>query len=322
MPNRKLKFSILLFSGLLILGSLSIFAQDKKAAFKSNKSIAYPTYEQKKAEDEEDTPYLVFTVLDEDGNVVRNLRARARVGLQRIVWDLKYPDFRATSTRDAGPTSSGPSGTWVLPGNYQVFLSKNVNGTEIKLTEPVSFIVKSLGNTSLPAKDRAELTAFLKQVRKLSAAVGAASGSIRDLSDKVVHFKVALKSVSLPDNKLLGEIKAFEKKVAEVQRKLSGDRTFRSIDQETEPGLFSRIRGVIGDHRRSTSAPTQSQKDAFRIVSDEFPPILEEVKKLVEEVKKIEKKLDEIGAPYTPGILPVLKKNNLNSFGGDENEIF
>jgi hypothetical protein len=78
---------------------------------------------------------------------------------------------------------------------------------------------------------------------------------------------------------------------------------------DAEPGLSSRVNSIIYDQWRSLSAPTQSQKDAFRIVADEFPPILEAIKKIMDDdVKKIEKKLEEIGAPYTPGRLPVWKR--------------
>jgi hypothetical protein len=100
-----------------------------------------------------------------------------------------------------------------------------------------------------------------------------------------------------------------ENKVDNIQKKLFGDRMLRRLDIDAEPGLSSRINGVIRDQWRSLSAPTQSQKDAFQIVSDEFPPILEAIKKIVEEdIKKIEKKLEEIGAPYTPGRLPSWKR--------------
>ena len=60
---------------------------------------------------------------------------------------------------------------------------------------------------------------------------------------------------------------------------------------------------------KSTSAPTQTQRNAYEIVAEEFSPILQSVKKLSEEdVKEIEKKLEEIGAPYTPGRVPEWKK--------------
>ena len=283
--------------------------EKEKAAFKEGKPVYYPTYEETKAEEKEETPYLIFTVLDDEDNVVRKLRASTRSGLHRIVWDLMYPALAPTSLQAASPTSSGRSSTPVLPGEYKVFLSKNVNGVVTKLTEPVEFKAVVLGNTSLPAEDRAELVAFQKKVRELSRAVNNASSVMRELTDKVRHYRVALKSVTVDDSHIYAQIKALEADVSGIQIRLFGDRTFRRIDKDAEPGLSSRISSIIYEQRRSTSVPTQSQRDAYQIVADDFGPILQKLKKLVEEdVKKIEKILDEIGAPYTPGRFPNWKK--------------
>jgi photosystem II stability/assembly factor-like uncharacterized protein len=283
--------------------------EKERAAFKDGKPVYYPTYAEMKAEEEEETPYLIFTILDDEDNVVRKLRASARAGLHRIVWDLMYPALAPTSLQETSATSSGRSSTPVLPGEYKVFLSKNVNGEVTKLTEPVTFKAVVLGNTSLPAEDRAELVAFQKKVRELSRAVNAASSVMRELADKARHYRVALKSVTVDDSQIYAQIKALEAEVSEIQVQLFGDRTLGRIDKDAEPGLSSRISSIIYEQRRSTSAPTQSQRDAYKIVADDFGPILQKLKKLIEEdVRKIEKMLDEIGAPYTPGRFPDWKK--------------
>ena len=272
--------------------------------------MPYPTYEQMKAEEEEETPYLVFTISDEEGTVVRRLRAPAAKGLHRIVWDLRCPTADPTSLGQSSPTASGSSSTLALPGTYSVSMSKYVNGVETQLTEPVSFKAVALGNTTLPAKDRAELIAFQKRVRELNRAVSASSSILRDLDIKVKHFRVAMKSLVAPDKELNTNILALEAKLHEIRKKLSGDSTLERIDLDAEPGLTGRMRSLVYDQWRSTSAPTQTQRDAYDIVSEEFAPIQNALPKLVEEdEKKIEKRLEELGAPYTPGRLPGWKKN-------------
>ncbi|MCK4760007.1 MAG: exo-alpha-sialidase, partial [Candidatus Aminicenantes bacterium] len=283
--------------------------EKEKKAFKEGKPVDYPTYDQMKAEEKEETPYLVFTILDEEGNVVRKLRTSARAGMHRIVWDLKYPAVSPTNLRDTNPASSGGSSTLALPGKYKVFLSKNVSGKVTRLSGPVDFNAVVLGNTSLPAEDRAELAAFQKKVRELSRAVNAASSVVRELGDKVRHYKVALKNVTVDDSQIYAQIRALEFEVNEIQIKLFGDRTLRRVDKDAEPGLSSRLNGIIRDQWRSTSAPTQTHRDAYLIVADEFSPTLQKLKKIVEvDAKQIEKKLDKIGAPYTPGRFPDWKK--------------
>lgn len=283
--------------------------KDEREAIKENKPVYYPTYDQMLAEEREETPHLTFTILDDEGYLVRKLRAPATAGLHRITWDLRYPAVNPTNLRDASPTGSGPSSTFAMPGNYKVFLSKNVEGEEIQLTEPVMFTAKVIGNATLPAEDHAALMAFQKQVRELSRAVNAASSVIRDVGDKIRHFRIALKSVTSDTEELLAEIRALEIEVGKIQLKLFGDRMRRRLDLDSEPGLSSRVNGIIYDQWASLSAPTQSQRDAFQIVAEEFPPILEAITKIVEEdIKRIEKKLEEMGAPYTPGRLPVWKR--------------
>ncbi|MCP2825821.1 hypothetical protein NK895_23815, partial [Salmonella enterica subsp. enterica serovar Typhimurium] len=41
-------------------------------------------------EDNQPEPYLLFTIRDKAGDVVRHLKAPAKKGLQKIVWDFRY----------------------------------------------------------------------------------------------------------------------------------------------------------------------------------------------------------------------------------------
>jgi hypothetical protein len=181
----------------------------------------------------------------------------------------------------------------------------SVNGELEQLAGPVPFTIKTLAAVSLPAKDRAELAAFQKRVRRLSHSVSAASSAIRELGTLTQHYRASLKSVTVPHQDILESIKGLEKKVADLQLRMSGDRLLRRLDKDSEPGITTRINRIIGEQSRSSSAPTQTQRDAYAIAEEEFRPVYEALKKiLAEDVKKIEERLDAVGAPYTPGRLP------------------
>jgi chromosome segregation ATPase len=179
-----------------------------------------------------------------------------------------------------------------------------------KLTEPVTFEVVTLANVSLPAEDRAELVAFQKKVREISRAVTASTRILSEISEKIDHYRAALKSVTTRDTELISAINVLETKAKSLEIKFYGDRTMQRADKDAMPGISTRIRSIAYEQSRSTSAPTQTQRAAYEIVAEEFAPVLAELKKIVEEdIKKIEEKLEGLGAPYTPGRFPEWKKN-------------
>ena len=55
------------------------------------------------------------------------------------------------------------------------------------------------------------------------------------------------------------------------------------------------------EQKYSTSSPTSTHLESFKIAQEEFIPIKEKIKTLVEDVKQLEDKLREMGAPYTTG---------------------
>jgi hypothetical protein len=64
------------------------------------------------------------------------------------------------------------------------------------------------------------------------------------------------------------------------------------------------LNAILETHWQSTSGVTQTQKDNYAILLDEFSPLLEESKKINSEMKILEKTLEELHAPWTPGRIP------------------
>jgi photosystem II stability/assembly factor-like uncharacterized protein len=275
------------------------------ALVKAGRPVPYPTYEQLKAERDQEPAYVLLTVADEDGRVVRVLREPARKGLNRAAWDLKYPALAPTSPAQAAPDASGPSSTFVIPGTYKVSLAMSVDGKVTELAGPVPFAVKALAALSLPAADRVELAAFQAKVRKLGNSVTGAMDALGQLGTLAKHYRAALKSVTVPHQDILDAVKALEAKVGELGLKMNGDRLLAQLDKDTSPGIADRAMRIVYEQSSSTSAPTKSQRDGLAIAEEEFRPVYEQLKKiLAEDVKAIEKRLDAVGAPYTPGRLP------------------
>jgi hypothetical protein len=63
---------------------------------------------------------------------------------------------------------------------------------------------------------------------------------------------------------------------------------------------------MINTHWSSTAELTQTETDQLEILREQFPPVLEKLKEIVDEVGAVEQRLEELGAPWTPGRVPEL----------------
>jgi len=92
-----------------------------------------------------------------------------------------------------------------------------------------------------------------------------------------------------------------QQEITELERILRGDQIAAELDQGTPMGIMSRLGWLTYEMWSSTSAPTQTQREALAIVKSKAEPVMKRMRQLTEvEVKAIEEALDELGAPYTP----------------------
>ena len=285
--------------------SLADQRKDEEAKLvKEGKPVPYPSYERLKAESEEKPAALIFTIADEDGRVVSVLSETARKGVNRANWDLKYPGLDPVGMPQRR-SFFAPESAFVVPGSYKVSMALSVNGKTKDLAGPVPFKVKALSAISLPAADRAELAAFQRKVQKLNSSIMAAGFVLRDLGARADNYRTSLKGVTAPHQDILDAVDALQKKLEAIQVLMYGDQLMSELDKDIVPGIMSRIGQVAGEVGRSSSAPTKAQRDNYALAEEEFAPVYAQLKGLVaDDIKAIEKRLDAVGAPYTPGRLP------------------
>lgn len=282
----------------------------EKKASKDGGNPVYPSFEDMRAEDNEEKAYLLFTITDNEGNIVNRLKTNPSKGIKRMTWNFRYPSPSPVrvGTSGGGRRFGGGGGQLALPGTYAVSLSM-VKGAEVTELAPAKkFQVVPLNNTTLPAQDRDALFAFQQKVSNLSKAVSGANGLYRELDNKLKHIKEAIRvtpSIPLEKNK---ELKSLEMKMQDISLKLNGDRSVSRRNFETAPAISQRINSVVYGMYSSTSAPTSTMKAGYEIAADEFAPVYANLKEIVKEVQKMEQMLEKYGAPYTPGRIPVWNK--------------
>lgn len=274
----------------------------EKEAEKKKSVLAYPSFADLREEDEEQAPYLIFTVTDESGSVVRRLTAPAKAGMNRITWDLRYPNV--TPITDKTETNKF-NGMPVLPGKYKVTMAKNENGMITELFGPVEFTARPLNNTTLPAKDRAALVAFQRKVARLQQAVMAVNAVTDDLNKRTTALDKAVMAAVGADKSLIEKVSGIKKQIADIQRRMTGDRTLAKRNENQPPPITDRLQYIIDGTWETTSDPTQTQLDAYKIASEEFAPVLTQLRSLIEtDIKGIEDQLEKLDAPWTPFRLP------------------
>ena len=276
---------------------------DEAKRRKEGETVYYPTYEQLKAEEEEETPFLIFTVRDANGEAVRELKTSPKKGINRIYWDLKYPQITGLNQSDANEAKDFDSGLMVLPGTYSVELSKSIDGEVTKLTEAQNFEVRPLGNVTLPAENPSAMLAFHKQLNKLSKATNSARNAVGEVNERLQYYKGALKALGndAPSG-LAANIDGLENKLNQINLLMSGDRIAGRLEMQQAPSLNSRINNAIGAGTSSSSDPTGTSKRVAEIAKKQLQPVIDMMKEIINtDIPAIDRQLNQTNAPWTPG---------------------
>jgi hypothetical protein len=113
--------------------------QDKeKELAEKGQQIPYPTMDELRREDDEQKPYLLFTIKDKRGEVVNRIKEDPKKGVNRAVWNFRYPSVSPAALKkgEASIFGSEDQGPLALPGKYTVSLAKVVDGEITELVGP------------------------------------------------------------------------------------------------------------------------------------------------------------------------------------------
>jgi photosystem II stability/assembly factor-like uncharacterized protein len=287
--------------------------EKEKEIFKNKEHMPIPTMDELRAEEDEIAPYLIFTIRDSKGDIVRKISTASSKGTSRINWDLRYADNEEVNLKDGNfdPKSAGGSGILAMPGKYTVSLSQVFHEVEIQLAGPVEFIVKVLNNTTLPPTDRSELVAFQDKVSLLVDAVNGAEKFTNELMERTQYVKQAIQNTPDAPFNLMAEANKVELNLHNILWSLNGQ-TPKASEEENWPApppIKFRLGNILEASYGNTSSPTQTQRDQYALLEEEFPPILAQLKEIAQkDLKALEDEMVKLGAPWTPGHIPEWKK--------------
>ena len=282
--------------------------KEEKKLFKEGQPIPQPTKEQLDSEKAETGPYLIFTIKDNDGEIIRNIHKRASKGISRVNWDFRYGSVRPIRLKNDkfDGMNTGSTSLRALPGTYSVSMSMYHNGEITELAGPVEFTTKPLKNTTLPDPNPVASAEFYGKVSELYRVMSATMRYRDELATKTAYVQQALQNVVDAPVDMKNEMNSLSNKLNDIEFMFEGTPAKASSEEvppEAMP-LSNRLNAIVWVSWSSTSAPTASQKSNYDILMEELPPIMEELNAINNKLVAAEQELDKMKAPHTPGRIP------------------
>jgi photosystem II stability/assembly factor-like uncharacterized protein len=280
-----------------------------KEAAKKGVVPPYPSLDELRAEADEKPPAIVVTIKDGDGTVLRRIAGANASGMNRVNWDLRFSSVEPVVKGTA--SEAGRSGWLAMPGPYTATISKVIGGTETVIAGPEAFTAVPIGHSTLPVTDPQARQAFMDKATRLQRAVMGSVNMIDDLTGRVSAQRVALEQASNQDSTLASDVRNLERDLSAMRRAFRGDEVIARYNESQMPSITDRVNSMVSGFWSAVADPTTTQKQAYTIAADAFDLQLKSLKEMVEvRIPAIEKRLNTLGAPWTPGRVPDWKKED------------
>ena len=278
--------------------------------------IPQPTARELSLEEREIKPYLIFTITDDDGNVIRKLYKSASKGVGRVTWNFTYAGYQPVrATEKFNPVSEGEGrsrwgggGISVMPGKYFISMAMYAKGEVKELAGPEPFVCKPLDIVTMPVTDAAAKESWLKEMTALAKTAYGAISYAAELESKVNTIMQTIHQTPEAPASLMKEAAALSDEMSEITYLIRGISVGASTE-ETPPSpvsLSARLSAMSRSLYGNTGDISGIADQQFRILKKEFPVLLERIQKAGMAVDAMNASLDEIRAPWTSGRVPKL----------------
>lgn len=283
-------FTYYLKEGTTTLQGVRKKEEAKKIA--NNQPVYYPDWDEFTKEKREDNPEILFTIKNEQDEMVARVGASTRKGINRVAWNLRYSNNSALA----------PSGT------YRVNMSKLVNGNWEDLGQSQNFKVSRLENTTFPTTNMLEQEKFRTEVMTLHNVINNGNQLIRTSIDEMDKLKRQIKNkISSPE--LVEKVEEIRQSLLDLEIQLNGNRLITKNMELIAPSITSRVSRVRYSFNRSTSPSTITQKQSIKIASKEFGQWATKFNALNSKIKELEGALSNSGIIVQSGKQDIKWKN-------------
>jgi photosystem II stability/assembly factor-like uncharacterized protein len=285
----------------------------EKAAAAKGLDIPYPSWDSLRVEEREESPAVLLTVTDEQGNVIRRINGPSGAGFQRASWDFRYPAPNPVTSATPPPAGEaeedggfGPRGPMAPPGTYRVALAVRQNGTETVVGSQ-TFKAVPLGQGTPGPAERSKIAEFHQKTARLQRAALGTSSALGEAETRLGMLRRAIEATPAAPATLGERARALVARLRDLRRELSGDPVIEGAQEPTPPTLLDRVQRVVGNTWSNTQAPTATHQRNYEIASQQLTEFLPKLKGAADDLRKLEEDAEAAGTPWTPGRLPVWK---------------
>jgi hypothetical protein len=279
----------------------------EKEKIKANKDVYYPSADSIRIEDNEEAPYILAIITDEQGNEVRKLKQDANKGMKKITWDgrleVTAPVNFYTPNPD-NPYESADQGPVATPGKYFVQIVKVYNGQIENLSEKVGFNLTTLQNSTLPVPDQKEMMDFNKSLSEFRRVVMGSDAYIGNMNERLKYLKVGLQKGPGSSMSLMADLKGIENQLKDVRLVMHGDGSLGKHEFETLPGLIGSLENMVYGTWSSSLGATNTYKEKLTEIKDKFKIQYAQISDASKKLADLEAKAENMKLPATPGRLP------------------
>jgi photosystem II stability/assembly factor-like uncharacterized protein len=274
---------------------------NEKKLEESGDNTPYPGWDAIRAEETEESPAIVLTVTDSEGNIVRRIEGPVKAGFHRVAWDLRYPLSSPWKPESAGQEYIQILGPLAAPGSYRVSIAKRENGQLTHLGMEESFEVVPMRQRGLQGATPEQVVAFSRQLDDLSRQVKGADAAVSSMLTEAGAIKQTLLRSDAPDA-LRSQARNLELELLDIQEQIKGNVVRGQMNDFGPVSISRRLQVATMGTFRSTYGPTPTHSRALEIAASEFDEVKSRLRQINEQkLPELRKQLDEAGVPWTPG---------------------
>ena len=279
--------------------------KNEKELDKKGQSIPKIDWKAINEESRDEGTKIWISIKNLDGEVINKVNASNRKGLNRVTWNLRYPNERPINP-DAMRGRGGRGGGWynmgalAAPGQYTATLYKEAKGIISMLDGPINFNVVDLQRGTLKGVS-------YEEYRNHTENIISTQNRLSDISNKLSESINSVKAMRLALSRSKVEISELSKQLYDIDNELNnlnilmyGNSAKSEIGERNNPSINS----YIGNAMRglsSTYGPTGQHKQSLNIAESMLNKMSVEIEKVISKIEPLKTELSKIDAPYIIG---------------------